>query len=109
MKELWLRTRRGDAYPWQATPGECQLHRQTKILERYADLTECRHDRAGRRQKEEFSLIGRTVLQQGRSRIAACIDLDGVHRDAGGLHVVASFLLTVVDRTLRRVPAVLGI
>ena len=62
-RRIGLRARRSGLLR-RATPGECQLHCQTKILERRADLTKRRHNRARRRQQEEFSWVCRTVLQQ---------------------------------------------
>ena len=70
------------------------------------------HDPVGRGQQEELALsrifarAAGAVLQQGRGRIAAGVDLHGVERDAGSLDVGAGHRLARVDRGLVRVPAV---
>ena len=66
-----------------------------------ADLVEDRADLRCRRHQEELAGIGRALLQHGRGRIAAGVDLQRIERDPGTLDVVACLLGAGVDRRLR--------
>ena len=74
-----------------------------------ADIVECRDDLVRRRQQEELARIAGAILQQGRSRIAAGIHLNGPERHPGRLDVIAQDLLARVDRGLVGIPAIFGI